>query len=80
MSNNETISISDSHVCTTTSDICPICLDPIKEGDNLAIKDVGAYGIVLSSNYNLRPRPIEIIVKNSKIKKISKKQNINDII
>ena len=52
----------------------------IKEGDNLAIKDVGAYGIVLSSNYNLRPRPIEIIVKNSKIKKISKKQNINDII
>ena len=52
----------------------------IKEGDNLAIKDVGAYGIVLSSNYNLRPRPIEIIVKNSKIKKIIKKKNINDII
>tara|TARA_Y100000816_G_scaffold166382_1_gene119243 strand:- start:3514 stop:4728 length:1215 start_codon:yes stop_codon:yes gene_type:complete len=52
----------------------------INEGDNLAIKDVGAYGIVLSSNYNLRPRPIEIIVKNSNIKKISKKQSLNDII
>ena len=52
----------------------------INEGDNLAIKDVGAYGIVLSSNYNLRPRPVEIIIKNSKIKKISKKQRLNDII
>ncbi len=52
----------------------------ISEGDNLAIKDVGAYGIVLTSNYNLRPRPIEIIIKNSKVKKISKKQKLNDII
>ena len=52
----------------------------INEGDNLAIKDVGAYGIVLSSNYNLRPRPVEFIIKNSKIKMISKKQSLNDII
>ncbi len=52
----------------------------IIEGDNLAIKDVGAYGIVLSSNYNLRPRPVEFIIKNSKIKRISKKQRLNDII
>tara|TARA_B100001057_G_scaffold298458_1_gene298616 strand:- start:4626 stop:5840 length:1215 start_codon:yes stop_codon:yes gene_type:complete len=52
----------------------------INEGDNLAIKDVGAYGIVLASNYNLRPRPIEIIINNSNIKKISKKQTLNDII
>ena len=52
----------------------------IIEGDNLAIKDVGAYGIVLSSNYNLRPRPVEFIIKNSKIKRISKKQTLNDII
>ena len=41
----------------------------IDEGDNLAIKDVGAYGIVLSSNYNLRPRPVEIIINNSNVKK-----------
>ena len=52
----------------------------IDEGDNLAIKDVGAYGIVLSSNYNLRPRPVEIIINNSNVKKISKKQSLNDII
>ena len=52
----------------------------INEGDNLAIKDVGAYGIVLTSNYNLRPRPLEVIVNKSNIKKISKKQSLNDII
>ena len=52
----------------------------INEGDNLAIKDVGAYGIVLSSNYNLRPRPIELIIDNLKVKKISAKQSLNDII
>jgi len=52
----------------------------INEGDNLAIKDVGAYGSVLASNYNLRPRPIEIFINDTVIKKISKKQNLNDII
>ena len=52
----------------------------LNEGDNLAIRDVGAYGIVLTSNYNLRPRPLEIIINNSNIKKISKKQSLNDLI
>ncbi len=52
----------------------------LNEGDSLAIKDVGAYGAVLTSNYNLRPRPMEIIVSSSNIKKISKKQSLNDII
>ncbi len=52
----------------------------INEGDDLAIKDVGAYGIVLTSNYNLRTRPMEIIIKNSTVKKISKKQSLNDIV
>ena len=68
-------------ICETSDRFLKIkSYQKINEGDNLAIKDVGAYGIVLASNYNLRPRPIEIIVKNSIVKKISKKQNLNDII
>ena len=47
---------------------------------SITIKDVGDYGIVLSSNYNLRPRPIELIIDNLKVKKISAKQSLNDII
>ena len=32
------------------------------EGDLLAVKTVGAYGFVMSSNYNSRPRAAEVIV------------------
>ena len=35
----------------------------LQEGDLLAIRDVGAYGFVMSSNYNSRLRPAEIIVE-----------------
>ncbi len=35
-------------------------LTPVKEGDFLAILDVGAYGAVLANDYNLQDRPLEI--------------------
>ncbi len=49
------------------------------EKDLIVICDVGAYGMSLSSNYNLRPKPIELLIKNSKIKIIGKKQSLNDL-
>jgi len=52
----------------------------LKEKDLIAICDVGAYGMSLSSNYNLRPKPIELLVKGSKIKVIRKRQKHKDII
>ena len=50
------------------------------EKDLIVICDVGAYGMSLSSNYNVRPKPIEILIKNSKIKVINKRQKLTDII
>ena len=44
------------------------------------ICDVGAYGVSLSSNYNLRPKPIELLIDKSKIKVISKRQDLKDLI
>ena len=35
----------------------------VKEGDLVAILDTGAYGMSLSSNYNSRPRPAEVLVQ-----------------
>ena len=35
----------------------------LKEKDFIVICDVGAYGMSLSSNYNLRPKPIELLLK-----------------
>ena len=52
----------------------------LNQNDYLIICDVGAYGMVLSSNYNLRPKPVEILVKNYNLKVIKKRQNIIDII
>ena len=51
----------------------------VKEGEFVIICDVGAYGMSLSSNYNLRPYPAEVIVKNSKFQIIKRRQKIADI-
>ena len=50
------------------------------EKDLIIIADVGAYGMSLSSNYNLRPKAKEILIKNSKIQVISKRQNFKSFI
>ena len=51
----------------------------LKENDLVVMCDVGAYGMSLSSNYNLRPRPIEILIKGSKITVIKKRQKLKDL-
>ena len=49
-------------------------------GDLLVIQDVGAYGSVLSSNYNTRPRPAEYMISNSEIKLIRSSDTLDQII
>jgi len=52
----------------------------LNEKDLIIICDVGAYGMSLSSNYNVRPKPIEILIKGSKISIIKKRQKLIDLI
>ena len=52
----------------------------IREGNYIAITNVGAYGSTLSSNYNTRPLASEIIIKRGKVKIIRKRQKISEII
>ena len=52
----------------------------LKENDFMVICDVGAYGMSLSSNYNLRPKPIELLIKGSKTRVIRKRQKFKDFI
>jgi diaminopimelate decarboxylase len=49
------------------------------EKDIIVMCDVGAYGMSLSSNYNLRPKPPEILIKGSKINVIKKRQKLIDL-
>ena len=52
----------------------------MKKKDYVIICDVGAYGSSLASNYNIRPKPAEILIKGSKIRIIKKRQKLKDII
>ena len=51
----------------------------LEENDLIVMCDVGAYGMSLSSNYNVRPKPIELLIKGSKINVIKKRQKLNDL-
>ena len=52
----------------------------LQEKDLIIIYDVGAYGMSLSSNYNLRLKPAEILIKGYKINLIKKRQKLKDLI
>ncbi|MEC9075125.1 MAG: diaminopimelate decarboxylase [Pseudomonadota bacterium] len=52
----------------------------LSEGDLLAITNVGAYGSVLSSNYNSRPSITEIMIKEDNYSIIKKRQDIDEMI
>ena len=52
----------------------------LKEKEIIVMCDVGAYGMSLSSNYNLRPKPIELLIKGSNIRIIKKRQKHTDLI
>ena len=51
-----------------------------QEGDILAIKNAGAYGYAMSSNYNSRPRPAEVIVEDGVAQLIRSRETIEDLL
>ena len=64
-------------ICETTDKFLTTSkFQVLNEGDVVLICDVGAYGIVLSSNYNLRTIPQEVLIKGSKIKTIKIRQSL----
>ena len=52
----------------------------LKEGEYVALVNVGAYGMSLSSNYNTRPIVAEIMVSGSKYKVIRKRQSLENLV
>jgi diaminopimelate decarboxylase len=55
-------------------------LPVVDEGSLLAILDAGAYGMVLSSNYNTRPRPAELLVTGKSAKLIRRREKVSDLL
>lgn len=55
-------------------------LGELQPGDFLAILDVGAYGFSMSSNYNLRPRPAEVIVERERFRLVRQAETANELV
>jgi diaminopimelate decarboxylase len=55
-------------------------LNEVREGDILVIKNAGAYGFSMSSNYNSRLRPAEVLIKDGEARLIRKRETFDDII
>ncbi len=79
----------DSRKTETTDVVGPICetgdffardrkFPLVREGDLLAILDAGAYGAVLSSNYNTRGRAAEVLVDGSRATVIRRRESLQD--
>ncbi|PWT79688.1 MAG: diaminopimelate decarboxylase [Blastocatellia bacterium] len=55
-------------------------LPSLEVGDLLAIRDAGAYGSAMASNYNRRPLPAEVLVDNGHWRVIRKRQTLEDML
>lgn len=55
-------------------------LSPVEVGDLLAIRDTGAYGSVMASNYNRRPIAAEVMTEGGRSRLVRRRQTIEDVL
>jgi diaminopimelate decarboxylase len=77
---------------STVADIVgPICetgdflgrerpIPPLREGDLIAVGYAGAYGFVMSSNYNSRPRAAEVMVRGDAFRVVRRRETLEDLV
>ena len=49
------------------------------QGDLLAIRSAGAYGMAMASNYNGRPRPAEVLVDRRTARVVRRRESMEDL-
>jgi len=55
-------------------------LPPLREGDLLAVMGAGAYGSAMASNYNSRRRPAQVLVDESRVRVIRRREVLADLV
>lgn len=68
------------YICETDTFGSDRTLNEVREGDILALKNGGAYGFSMSSNYNSRLRPAEVLIINGQAKLIRERETMDDIL
>ncbi|MEM6263711.1 MAG: diaminopimelate decarboxylase [Bacteroidota bacterium] len=68
------------YICETDTFGSDRKISEVREGDILAMKNAGAYGFSMASNYNSRFRPAEVLVYQGKAHLIRKRENMEDLL
>ena len=68
------------YICETDTFALDRKLSEVREGDVLAIKNAGAYGFSMASNYNARLKPAEVLVYQGKCHLIRHRETMEDIL
>ncbi|KXK35515.1 MAG: diaminopimelate decarboxylase [Chlorobi bacterium OLB6] len=68
------------YICETDTFGWDRKLNEVRESDILAFKNAGAYGYSMSSNYNARLRPAEILVHNKQAHIIRRRETVDDLL
>lgn len=91
-SHHEVLPVVEAERATITADVVgPVCesgdflaqdreMADVEAGELLAVATAGAYGFVLSSNYNSRPRAAEVLVEGSEFRVIRDRETFADLI
>jgi diaminopimelate decarboxylase len=67
-------------LCESSDTFGTRTLPALSPGDHLAIRDAGAYGFSMASNYNRRRMPVEVLVENGAWRVIRRRQTIDDLL
>jgi diaminopimelate decarboxylase len=82
----------ETRVGSMTADVVgPVCesgdflaldreMQQVNPGDLLAVYDVGAYGYVMASNYNTRPRGVEVLVDGDRYAIVTARERYDDLV
>jgi diaminopimelate decarboxylase len=86
------ISAVEPRGATLTADVVgPVCesgdflaldraVDDVRPGDLVAVHTAGAYGFVMASNYNSRPRPAEVLVDGARYAVVTERERYEDLV
>jgi diaminopimelate decarboxylase len=68
------------NICETDTFAWDRKLNEVREGDHLVFYNAGAYGFEMSSNFNSRLKPAEVMVENGKARLIRRRDEFDDLL
>ena len=68
------------NICETDTFAWDRKINEVREGDYLVFYNAGAYGFEMSSNFNSRLKPAEVLIKNGEVNLIRRRDEFEDLL